>query len=119
MRLCNGVMLLPRDLNEHYAVKEVQGTPFCAQLTLINILITFLNSSQIILNDQFLSTSKQRFSLVKSLLAGSLMLNKVLMFLSTLTGCTLLHISILCEDVKGLHITGYLSKATPGQLKQQ
>lgn len=63
MRLCSGAMLLPRDLNEYYAVKEIQGTPFCAQLTLINILITFLNSSQIILNDLFLSTSKQKVQL--------------------------------------------------------
>lgn len=63
MRLCSGAMLLPRDLNEYYAVKEIQGTPFCAQLTLINILITFLNSSQIILNDPFLSTSKQKVQL--------------------------------------------------------
>lgn len=48
-----------------------------AQLILISILITSVNSSQIILSDQFLSISQQRFSLGKSLLTGSLMLNKV------------------------------------------
>lgn len=103
-------IILLKKYKEHLSVHSLPISTFSS---------LFLNSAQIILNDPFLSTSKQRFSLVKSLLAGSLMLNKVLMFLSTLTGCTLLRISILCKDVKGLHITGYLSKATAGQLKQQ
>lgn len=96
-------------LHESNSAKKAHEIPWREQLLLIftlHILITFVNSSQIILSDPFFSVFPlQRFGSMQRLLNGSLMLNKEtntnLVLFSTSTDNTLLHFSVLPGDVMG------------------